>query len=225
MALPDNLAQVWVVGQLLRDDGTPQRGRVTFLPSTNALVDQANDVTVATWAPFVAVLSASGTFAVKLPATDAPGWTPTGWTYQVREPIRRSYHLAVPAATPVLNDPDGLLHGQRVMDLSDAVPLPEANAGTVQVIAPEPASPEQIAAAVEGYLDQHPPDGELAERVTELDMEQDAHHVRLDGLEAASDDVPDLISAAVTVHRQAAAPHPAYDDLPSLRLLFENGLI
>lgn len=43
----------------------------------------------------------------------------------------------------------------------------------------------------------------------------------LDDLEA----VQGLIDDTVEVHVQAVEPHPAYDDLPSLRLLFENGLI
>lgn len=34
-----------------------------------------------------------------------------------------------------------------------------------------------------------------------------------------------MIDAAVAEHVQADLPHPAYDDLPSLRVLFENGLV
>lgn len=30
---------------------------------------------------------------------------------------------------------------------------------------------------------------------------------------------------AVATHRAAALPHPAYDDIPSLRLIYENGLV
>ena len=37
--------------------------------------------------------------------------------------------------------------------------------------------------------------------------------------------VTDLIEDAVTVHVEASEPHPAYDDLPSLSLLFDNGLV
>ena len=37
--------------------------------------------------------------------------------------------------------------------------------------------------------------------------------------------IQDLIDTTVTGHVQAPEPHPAYDDLPSLTLLFENGLI
>lgn len=38
-------------------------------------------------------------------------------------------------------------------------------------------------------------------------------------------DVQNLIDTALGGHVQDDEPHPAYDDLPSLRLLFENGLI
>lgn len=37
--------------------------------------------------------------------------------------------------------------------------------------------------------------------------------------------VEELIEVAVTDHVADTTPHPAYDDLPSLRLLFENGLV
>jgi hypothetical protein len=196
VALPDTLAQVWIVGTLHREDGSAVRGRVTFLPSTLSLTNQTTDDTYSLSAPFFAVLDADGYFEVKVPATDAPGFQPSGWTYTVREPLRRAYPIAVPTATPVLNSPGHPLHGQRVLDLSDAIPLPAPSAGSVQIVAPPAASPEVIAAAVQGYLDEHPPD-----------------------------DVPDLIDAAITTHVQAPAPHPAYDDLPSLQLLFENGLV
>ena len=37
--------------------------------------------------------------------------------------------------------------------------------------------------------------------------------------------VETMIEGAVQVHVVTPEPHPAYDDLPSLRLLFENGLV
>lgn len=37
--------------------------------------------------------------------------------------------------------------------------------------------------------------------------------------------VQELIDESVTAHEVDTTPHPAYDDLPSLRLLFENGLV
>lgn len=41
-----------------------------------------------------------------------------------------------------------------------------------------------------------------------------------------NDGVPaSYVDDAMTAHIIDPTPHPAYDDLPSLRLLFENGLI
>lgn len=37
--------------------------------------------------------------------------------------------------------------------------------------------------------------------------------------------VQDVVDTSLAVHVADETPHPAYDDLPSLRLLFENGLI
>lgn len=37
--------------------------------------------------------------------------------------------------------------------------------------------------------------------------------------------VTELVGTVVGLHMQDDDPHPAYDDLPSLQLLFENGLI
>lgn len=37
--------------------------------------------------------------------------------------------------------------------------------------------------------------------------------------------VQGLIDDSIAAHVQADLPHPAYDDLPSLTILFENGLV
>jgi hypothetical protein len=192
VALPDNITTVWVRGQI-----AGARGRITFQPSPSALVDPAERLTISTSAPYVAVLASDGSFAVELPATDDPDVQPTGWTYQVSDPIRPGFSIVVPSTTPVLNSPGDDLHGERVLDLADAAPLPGANSGTVQVITPPPASAEDIATAVGDYLTGNPPgtDPALAARVDELDMEQDAHHVRLNALEASSDDLGDRLAA------------------------------
>lgn len=39
------------------------------------------------------------------------------------------------------------------------------------------------------------------------------------------DAAQDLIDTAVAAHAQSSEPHPAYDNLPSLSLIFENGLV
>ncbi|MGW2910461.1 hypothetical protein ACWC9X_08630 [Streptomyces asoensis] len=55
--------------------------------------------------PVTAPLDATGAFEVELPATDAPGMNPTGWSYSVAEqlagvPMNRVYQVLLPAATP-----------------------------------------------------------------------------------------------------------------------------
>lgn len=42
---------------------------------------------------------------------------------------------------------------------------------------------------------------------------------------ADTGDVPAMIAGALQTHTTSPAPHPVYDDLPSLNLLFENGLM
>lgn len=36
--------------------------------------------------------------------------------------------------------------------------------------------------------------------------------------------IQEMIDTSVSTHVQTAEPHPAYDDMPSLTILFENGL-
>mgnify|MGYP001074090410 CR=1 FL=1 len=37
--------------------------------------------------------------------------------------------------------------------------------------------------------------------------------------------VEELVEGLIDVHVNDATPHPAYDDLPSFTLIFENGLV
>ena len=59
------------------------------------------------------------------------------------------------------------------------------------------ATPEQIAMLVADYLDAHPPTG-----VTPAD-----------------------VTAAIDEHADSLTPHPAYDEIPDLALIFDNHLI
>jgi hypothetical protein len=84
--------------------------------------------------------------------------------------------------------------------------------------------------------------GPITSRVSAVETEVDAHHIRLQTLEDSDDEqddrlaalevasgdpdaVQDLIDTSLDAHIQDARPHPVYDDLPSLSLIFENGLI
>jgi hypothetical protein len=90
----------------------------------------------------------------------------------------------------------------------------------VQVIEIAPGSEPTVV-----YVPGHSSSGAdpaLAALVHELDG-------RVTVLEAGAGDpdaVQTLVDASLTVHVQALTPHPAYDtDIPSLSILFENGLV
>lgn len=75
---------------------------------------------------------------MQLVATDDPRLNPTNWTFSITDPLRRSYALSVPMATPVWHPPPGQapdpLDGQQVIDLSSVLPDAEASGGTVQLV-------------------------------------------------------------------------------------------
>ncbi|MEU5136686.1 hypothetical protein [Streptomyces californicus] len=61
--------------------------------------------------PVSAPLDAQGAFTVTLPATDAPGMNPTGWSYSVAEQLagvqmNRVYQVLLPAETPAVDIAD-----------------------------------------------------------------------------------------------------------------------
>ena len=99
-----------ITGKILRSDGTPSAGSLTFQPST--MIGNGARIIAA---PSTVHLDHDGRFAVDLLATDAPGWTPAGWRWTVTENLpggrpRRYFELtadvdygdlvAVPEPTP-----------------------------------------------------------------------------------------------------------------------------
>ncbi|GHB98662.1 MULTISPECIES: collagen-like protein [Streptomyces rochei group] len=108
--LPDGIPTVTVTGRYLslNDEGQPLSGQVIFrAPSLITFPDY--DVILG--GPVAAPLDASGAFRVELPATDAPGMNPTGWSYQVAEqlagvPMNRVYNVLLPAETPAVDIAD-----------------------------------------------------------------------------------------------------------------------
>lgn len=108
MALPGSIPTVTVTGRYLRPDGTPLDGQVVFRAPALITFPTA-DVMLS--GPVTAPLDASGAFAVALPATDAPGMNPSGWSYTVTEQLsgvtsNRSYHVLLPADTPAVDIAD-----------------------------------------------------------------------------------------------------------------------
>ncbi|MFE1071006.1 hypothetical protein ACFW5W_07220 [Streptomyces sp. NPDC058783] len=108
--LPDGIPTVTVTGRYLslNDDGQPLTGQVIFrAPSLITFPDY--DVILG--GPVTAPLDASGAFRVELPATDAPGMNPSGWSYQVAEqlagvPMNRVYSVLLPSDVPAVDIAD-----------------------------------------------------------------------------------------------------------------------
>lgn len=103
--LPDNIPTVTVTGRYLLPDGTPLSGQVVW--RAPALVTfPHSDVMLS--GPVNATLDATGAFKVELPATDAPGMNPSGWSYTVSEQLsgvamNRIYQILLPAESPTVD--------------------------------------------------------------------------------------------------------------------------
>lgn len=106
--LPEGIPTVTVTGRYLRPDGTPLTGQVVFrAPSLVTFAD--HDVILG--GPVTVPLDTQGAFSVTLPATDAPGMNPSGWTYTVAEQFatvtqNRSYQILLPATVPEVDIAD-----------------------------------------------------------------------------------------------------------------------
>ncbi|MGW1770631.1 hypothetical protein [Streptomyces sp. NPDC002104] len=105
--LPDSIPTVTVTGTYLAPNGRPLTGTITFRAPA-VLTFPLADVILG--GPVTGVLNTAGQLEVDgapvvLPATDAPGMEPTGWSYTVTEqlvgvPSNRSYNIVLPAEKP-----------------------------------------------------------------------------------------------------------------------------
>ncbi|MFI0736404.1 phage tail protein [Streptomyces sp. NPDC021225] len=100
--LPESIPTVKVTGRYLDPSGKPLSGQVVWRAPALLTFAEA-DVMLS--GPVTAPLDTNGTFAVVLPATDAPDMDPTGWAYTVTEQLtgvssNRSYNVLLPAAKP-----------------------------------------------------------------------------------------------------------------------------
>lgn len=137
------MTDVEIRGRYLRADGDPATGVVTFVPRSRGTNTATN--LLRTEAAIVAVLDDQGAFTVTLQATDDPAWSPSGWTYQVRERVGeggygRRFDIEVPAAAAGTG-----------IDLADVAPVePAEGAATAYVLASAYATDQ---AAVDARLD------------------------------------------------------------------------
>ncbi len=83
-------------------DGTAYTGTVRFTPSVSRVISATYGVI--TLGAVNVTLSASGTFTAEVLATDAAGFSPSGWTYRVDEEFTnapgRAYSISLPAGVP-----------------------------------------------------------------------------------------------------------------------------
>lgn len=108
MSLPEGIPTVTVTGRYLRPDGQPLTGQVVWR-APNLLTFADHDVIVG--GPVTVPLDKQGRFTVVLPATDAPGMNPSGWSYTVAEQFatvsqNRVYQVLLPSSDPVVDIAD-----------------------------------------------------------------------------------------------------------------------
>ncbi|GAB1326961.1 hypothetical protein [Streptomyces sennicomposti] len=122
--VPFTIASVTLTGRYIRPDGTPLTGTLTFEPPAHLTFPDADIISVGL---AVAELDSTGAFSINLIATDAAGGEPSDWTYTVVERLHqttgRTFHLALPAATPVV-------------DLADIAPTDPSQGDYVVVTGP-----------------------------------------------------------------------------------------
>lgn len=94
MAFP---ALIVINGTLKKVDGSPEKGRIVFQSSVDALSSTDSTVIVPSYS--VAELDDNGAFSITLPASNDPSWNPSPWTYRVSEQIsagKREFRTIVP---------------------------------------------------------------------------------------------------------------------------------
>ncbi|MFM9613922.1 hypothetical protein [Streptomyces niveiscabiei] len=102
MPLPEGIPTVRLTGRFLTHDGRPLAGQIV-IRAPGLITFSEYDVILG--GPVTAPLDATGAFAVEIPATDAPGMNPSGWSYTVAEqlagvPTNRVYQVLLPAVVP-----------------------------------------------------------------------------------------------------------------------------
>ncbi|WP_327253174.1 hypothetical protein [Streptomyces sp. NBC_01244] len=113
MPIPGTIPTVKVRGTYFGPDGRSLLGTITFtIPALLTFPD--SDLFIA--GPVVAQLDENGHFEVTLPATDAPGMNPSGWSYTVKENLTgvvgtRTFAMLLPKDTP-----------GGIIDLADVAP-------------------------------------------------------------------------------------------------------
>lgn len=215
MTFPANYSRIWLRGWYI-DLGKAARGEpnigvtrpLTFQPSPSILINMGTRQIINT-AGFTATPSiVDGYVQIQVPATDDPDIVPTDWTYSVTEPSGRSYNLVVPWETAILDEPESELHGERVIELISVVPAPSPNPGTIQIIEGRGLTSITV---IDGYF---------------VATYTDGTQSYISPVPAGDGGVTEaLVDSKIETHSESPTPHTAYDDIPSLSLVFQNGLV
>ncbi|WP_197085256.1 glycosyl hydrolase family 28-related protein [Saccharothrix sp. ST-888] len=137
-----------LTGRYLDPEGTPLQGSLVFTPPATLTLPGAATISAL---PARVALDQNGQFAVSLIATDSPGMSPAGWTYQVEESLYASASVSAAAAV------DPSLSAQRTysillpsspstVDLSQIAPHTAYSGQYLPVVGP--AGPQGPAGAV-----------------------------------------------------------------------------
>jgi hypothetical protein len=213
--IPSNVSYGTVTGRFLLayadgedsnlfPDGAPAKGSILFTPSPAYVKNLEASPAPVTILPATIecqldedgyLLGTDGTRGVRLIATDDPSNNPVDWTWRV------DFRLTDQEDVPTRGIPrfSFELPSESTVDLAALSPVTDSN-GTFYLVGPRGDSGKS---AYEIALD----NGFVG---TEAEW--------LASLEADS-------TTQLTTHINAATPHPAYDDMSSLTLLFENGLV
>ncbi|MFG2763137.1 hypothetical protein [Streptomyces rubiginosohelvolus] len=118
MALPDGTPTVTIVDSRTYPDGSPMTGRITLTPEPTAISSPehghiATGPAEGHWSNGILV-GATGARGITVLPADAPGYSPTGWTYTVHETPGRGPQRTYPILVTSSLGP--------VVDLADIAP-------------------------------------------------------------------------------------------------------
>lgn len=133
-AYPANYSTAWVCGTVVDHGGYPISKTIKFTAVPSVMTDAALKMWLGKRV-FTAVSdSGTGYFQIELPVTDDPDIVPVDFTYKVTDQFGRTFNVAVPEDTPVLNQPGHPLDGEKVIFITDVYPGIAEDGGSVQFI-------------------------------------------------------------------------------------------
>lgn len=210
--------------------GAPYSIRVMIAPTRSLVWSATNDPVVAKLKTYV--VEPGSTSLIPLPVTDQNGYEDNAGGSIVLEPGQNAFGYKVsvyymvggsvarktPSTVVVLPS------GSGAVDIDDLVTFTEQNSGetisapdtwSAQVAAAQAAATAAAASAAEAVDAIEELEGNIGSAVDEW-FDQNAGTIVS----------PDTLEEAISAHKNEAEPHKAYDlDIPSLTVLFENGLV